>query len=58
MESKVDEKGKGNLGQERRNSFAVATLSQQQQSSSALCLGLVPYLQEHRKMGAAAGEHH
>lgn len=37
MKREVDEKGKGNLGQERGNSFAVATLSQQQ-SSSALRL--------------------
>ena len=58
MKSEVDEKGKGNLGQERGNSFAMATLSQQQQSSSALCLSLVPYLHKRRKMGAAAGEHH
>lgn len=34
----MDEKGEGNLGQERRISFAVATLQQQQQSSSALPL--------------------
>lgn len=27
MKNEVDEKGKGNLGQERGNSFAVATLS-------------------------------
>lgn len=34
----MDEKGEGNLGQERRSNIAVATLQQQQQSPSALCL--------------------
>lgn len=58
MKSEVDEESKGNLGQERGNSSAVATLSQQQQSSSALCLSLAPCLQEHGQMGAAADEHH
>lgn len=57
MRSEVDEKGKGNLGQERGKSFAVATPSRQQ-SPSAPRLGLAPYLREDRKMGAAAGEHH
>lgn len=46
MKSEVNKKGKGNLGQESGNSFAVLAVAAEK--LIFLCLNFLPDLQEHR----------
>lgn len=46
MKNEVDKKGKGNLGQESGNSFAVPAVAAAK--LICLCLNFLPDLQEHR----------